>query len=211
VSDVTLVVLAKAPRAGHVKTRLCPPCTPAEAAALAAAALRDTLAAVAGAPAARRLLVLEGEPGAWLPRGFDIVPQCDGDLGRRLAGAFDAVSGPAVLVGMDTPQMTAADLTQATDALQRPGVDAVLGPASDGGYWSIGLRRASPSLFDGVPMSCAATLMAQRRRLTELGLRYIELPELRDVDTIADAHAVAAQSPGSAFARELSSLQPVAA
>ncbi len=210
-SGVTLVVLAKAPEAGHVKTRLCPPCTPTEAAALAEAALRDTLAAVAAAPAERRLLVLDGERGAWLPGGFDVVPQCDGGLGCRLAGAFDAVEGPAVLVGMDTPQLTADDVADAVRVLLRPGVDAVLGPASDGGYWSIGLRRRSPGLFDGVPMSSAATLTAQRRRLTELRLRHAELPVMRDVDTIADAHAVAAQSPRSAFARELSALQLAAA
>jgi len=211
VSGVTLVVLAKAPQAGRSKTRLCPPCTAAEAAALAEAALRDTLAAVAAAPAVRRLLVLDGQPGAWLPAGFDVVPQCDGGLARRLAGAFEAVVGPAVLVGMDTPQLTASDLAEATDALLRPGVDAVLGPASDGGYWSIGARRAAPRLFDGVPMSCAATLAAQRRRLAELGLRHVELPVMRDVDTIADAQAVAAQSPRSAFARALCTLQPAAA
>ncbi len=210
-SGVTLAVLAKAPEAGRSKTRLCPPCTPIEAAGLAEAALRDTLAAVAGAPAARRLLVLDGEPGAWLPGGFDVLPQCDGGLGRRLAGAFDAVEGPAVLVGMDTPQLTPADLVEATRALLEPGVDAVLGPASDGGYWSIGLRRAGPRVFDGVPMSSAATLAAQRHRLTELGLRHVELAVMRDVDTIADAHAVAGQSPRSAFARELSALQPAAA
>lgn len=99
----TLLVIAKEPRPGWVKTRLTPPFTASEAAALARAALADTLSAVAAAPASRRVLVLDGTPGPWLPPGFDVVPQCAGGLDERLAGAFAGCDGPALLIGMDTP------------------------------------------------------------------------------------------------------------
>jgi uncharacterized protein len=202
-----LIVLAKAPLPGRSKTRLCPPCTPAEAAELAEAALVDTLAAAAATPATRRVLVLEGAPGPWLPAGFEVVAQARGGLGKRLADAFAAVGGPALLVGMDTPQARPANLVEAMAALSARGVDAVLGPAPDGGYWTIGLRRADARVFRGIPMSTNRTAAAQRRRLAELGLRYAEVPPLRDVDTIADARAVAAEARGSLFARRLAAIE----
>lgn len=198
-----IVVIAKAPLAGRSKTRLCPPCTEAEAAGLAEAALRDTLDAVVATPAERHVLALEGTPGDWLPDGFEVVPQRGRGLAERLAHAFDCTGGPALLVGMDTPQLTAAMLGDAAAALAGPNVDAVLGPALDGGYWAIGLQRPNPEVFANVPMSVSSTAAVQRRRLRALGLRHVELPGLRDVDTIADAHAVAAEAPDSRFARAL--------
>jgi rSAM/selenodomain-associated transferase 1 len=199
-----LVVIAKAPVPGRVKTRLCPPCTPVQAAELAEAALSDTLAAAAATPATRRVCVLDGDPGPWLPHGFDVLPQRGGGLDERLASAFEDVGGPAFLVGMDTPQVTPAHLADGLAALRSPWCDAVLGLAPDGGYWAIGLRRADRSLFEGVPMSTAHTGAAQRARLLEAGLRVHELPEQRDVDTIADARAVAAMAPpGRRFASAL--------
>jgi rSAM/selenodomain-associated transferase 1 len=199
----TLVVLAKAPRAGRSKTRLCPPCTPAEAAALARAALADTLEAVLATPASRRVLVLDGPAGDWLPAGFDVLPQRGGGLDERLAHAFADVGEPALLVGMDTPQLAPADLERGLACLAAPGTDAVLGPAPDGGYWAIGLRSADPRAFLGVPMSTAQTGEAQLARLRGLGLRVALLPALRDVDRIADARAVAALAPTGRFARAL--------
>jgi rSAM/selenodomain-associated transferase 1 len=199
----TLVVIAKAPRPGRSKTRLCPPCTPRQAATLARAALADTLDAVRATPAVRHVLVLDGEPGDWLPSGFEVVAQRGGGLDERLANAFEDVGGPALLIGMDTPQVTPLDLSAGLTALERLGVDAVLGPAPDGGYWAIGLREADPRAFLGVPMSTASTCGAQRARLTSLGLRVRALPPLRDVDRIADARAVAALAPAGRFARAL--------
>jgi len=191
----TLLVIAKEPVAGRVKTRLVPPCTPRQAAALAEAALADTLHAVLAAPARRRVLVLDGEPGPWLPPGFDVVPQCGGGLDERLAGAFAAVSGPALLVGMDTPQLTPGLLT-----VDWEDTDAWFGPAADGGFWGVGLRVPDAALVRGVPMSTADTGAVQRARLRAAGLRVAELPRLRDVDTAADAVAVARQAPRSRFA-----------
>jgi glycosyltransferase A (GT-A) superfamily protein (DUF2064 family) len=131
-ADVALVVIAKAPAPGRSKTRLCPPCTPGQAAALAAAALRDTLAAVASTPARRRIVALDGEPDGWLPPGFALHAQRGTGLGERLADALAAAGGPALVVGMDTPQLTPALLRHAAGRLVEPGVDAVLGPALDG-------------------------------------------------------------------------------
>jgi uncharacterized protein len=203
-SDIALVVIAKAPVAGRSKTRLCPPCTADEAAALAEAALADTLAAVGATPARRRVVALEGAPGSWLPAGFDVVQQRGRGLGERLACAIDAAGGPALVVGMDTPQLTVSLLDDAASRLATH--DAVLGPALDGGYWAIGLRRSRHEAFEGVPMSSPVTGAVQRRRLLELGLRIATLPQLRDVDTIDDATAVAALAPGTRFASRLQAL-----
>jgi len=201
----TIAVIAKAPVPGRSKTRLCPPCTPEQAAALAAAALADTLAAVAATTAARRVVVLDGAPGRWLAPGFEVVPQRGDGLGERLAAAFADLDEPALVIGMDTPQVTPRLLEHALDRLARS--DAVLGPADDGGYWAIGLRRADAAVFAGVPMSDRATCAVQRERLHALGLTTHELPALRDVDEIADARAVAALAAQTRFARCLAALR----
>jgi hypothetical protein len=206
VAPATLLVIAKEPAPGRVKTRLCPPCSRGQAAALAAAALRDTLDVVARTPAVRRVLVFDGHRGErWCPPGFELIPQRGGGLAERLACAFVDVGEPALLVGMDTPQLTRALLVDGIDALARPDVDAVLGPAEDGGYWSVGLKRAqaAAAVFAGIPMSEPWTCAAQRARLDRLGLRTHEQRRLRDVDTIEDAWAVARRAPRSWFAAEL--------
>ncbi|AJE39384.1 TIGR04282 family arsenosugar biosynthesis glycosyltransferase [Streptomyces nodosus] len=202
----TLLVLAKEPVPGRAKTRLTPPYTPQEAAALAEAALTDTLHTVLLAPARRRILVLDGAPGPWLPPGFDIVLQEPGGLDERIAAAFSHCDrGPALLVGMDTPQMT-ADLLA---GVGRDRHDAWFGPAVDGGFWALGLAAPSgaATLVSGVPMSADNTGEVQRRRLVEAGLNVCDLPMLRDVDTAADAAAVATCCPsGSRFVATLNSL-----
>jgi uncharacterized protein len=194
-SATTLLVIAKEPVPGRVKTRLVPPCTPEQAAALAEAALADTLHTVLTVPARRRVLVLDGRPGRWLPSGFEIMPQRGGPLDERLAGAFAAVRGPALLIGMDTPQVSPALLTVDWQA-----ADAIFGPAADGGFWALGLRVPDPDLLRGVPMSTPGTGAVQRDRLLAAGLRVADLPPLRDVDTAADATAVACEAPWSRFA-----------
>jgi rSAM/selenodomain-associated transferase 1 len=201
-----LAVIAKAPVPGRVKTRLCPPCTPAQAAALAEASLRDTLAAMRAATSGARAIVLAGAPGAWHDGDERVVCQRGEGLDERLAAAFEDLGGPAVVVGMDTPQVTAAHLRRALRALRRH--DAVLGPARDGGYWCIGLAdpaRAAAALR-GVPMSAEHTLAAQRARLSELGLRVGSVDELHDVDTYADAVEVAGLAPLTHFARAFRAL-----
>ncbi|RCG28595.1 glycosyltransferase [Sphaerisporangium album] len=204
-----VVVIAKEPVAGRVKTRLVPPFTPGQAAGLAAAALEDTLRAVAATRVRERVLALDGLPGAWLPGGFTVIPQRGGGLDERLAAAFHDACRlhrlPVVLIGMDTPQVTPDLLRQAVDLLA--GHDAVFGPAADGGFWLLGLRRPDPSLLLGVPMSTAVTGEALVRRLRETGLSVGLLPELRDVDTAADAFQVAAEAPGTRFAASLAAMR----
>ncbi|WP_031161385.1 TIGR04282 family arsenosugar biosynthesis glycosyltransferase [Streptomyces durhamensis] len=200
----TLLVIAKEPLPGRVKTRLTPPFTPREAAQLAEAALADTLHAVVAAPATRRVLVLDGAPGPWLPPGFEVLPQCAGGLDERLADAFASCFGPALLIGMDTPQVTPELLT-----VDFADCDAYLGAAEDGGFWALGLAQPAPALLRGVPMSTPVTGAVQRERLLAAGLRVRELPRLRDVDTAADARAVAALAPHGRFAARLARCTPV--
>jgi uncharacterized protein len=200
----TLLVIAKQPVPGRVKTRLVPPCTYEQAAGLAEAALADTLHTALMLPARRRILVLDGRPGPWLPPGFEILPQRGGPLDERLADAFAAVRGPALLIGMDTPQVTPGLLT-----VDWKTADAYFGPAADGGFWALGLRVPAPALLRGVPMSTPSTGAVQRARLLAAGLRVADLPELRDVDTAADAVAVARQAPRSRFAARARELAAV--
>jgi uncharacterized protein len=195
----TAIVIAKEPIAGRVKTRLVPPLSYEQAAQVAAAALSDTLRAVDGVPARRRLLVLDGRPGPWLPAGWRVLPQRTGGLDERLAAAFLAAGrGPALLVGMDTPQLRADQLT----CFDPAAYDACLGLATDGGYWAIGFADARTALaaIPGVPMSTARTGAEQLRRMRLLGLRVQLLDELSDVDTFDTAVEVAAEAPRGAFA-----------
>ncbi|GAA1862991.1 DUF2064 domain-containing protein [Pseudonocardia ailaonensis] len=208
----TVIVLAKAPVPGRAKTRLCPPATPEEAAAIAAAALLDTLGAVAAVPRSRTLVAFTGlleeaarsaEIGAALD-SVERTAQRGPDLGSRIVAAHaDAAArhpgAPSLQIGMDTPQVDPTLLGEGLARLQR--VDAVLGPAADGGWWALGL--ADPALAGpvaGVPMSRSDTGERTLRALRDAGLRVELLPELTDVDTAADARAVAATVPGSRFA-----------
>ena len=193
-----MLVMAKAPQPGGVKTRLCPPCTPEEAAAVAAAALADTLDAVAASGAVRRVLALDGPPGPWLPPGFTVVPQRGTTFNDRLANAWSDAGGPGVQIGMDTPQVSPAELDALLAhldgaAARRP---AILGHALDGGWWVIGWRRADPrAVFAGIPMSAATTGRAQENRLQVLGFDVARAEPKRDIDTFEDLAATAEAFP----------------
>ncbi|MDB1088613.1 glycosyltransferase [Streptomyces sp. ACA25] len=196
----TLLVIAKEPLPGRVKTRLTPPFSPQQAARLAEASLADTLDTVLRVPAARRVLVLEGRPGPWLPPGFEVVPQATGGLDERIAAAFAGCAGPALLIGMDTPQVTPALLAPATGPGGWPTpCTAWIGLAEDGGFWALGMARPDPALVRGVPMSTSVTGREQLRRLTGAGLDVHRLPELRDMDTAQDAAVIARIAVGRRF------------
>ena len=205
-----LAVIAKEPVPGRVKTRLCPPFSPEEAASLAAAALRDTLHVVGSTPASRHILVLDGRPGPWVPPGFEVIAQRGRGLAERLGAAFAdcaaAHHGPVLLVGMDTPQLTPAALLHAGSLLATPQGNrqprrAVIGPATDGGYWLIGLSHPDHQAFRRVPMSSSRTCQQQVRRLRQRGFEVSLTDELRDVDTVTDAAAVADLAADTEFAR----------
>lgn len=204
-SAPTVLVMAKAPQAGRSKTRLCPPCRPEQAAAVAEAALRDTLATVQGTPGVRRVVALDGPVGPWLPQGFGVVTQRGEGLGERLAHAIGTVGGPVVVIGMDTPQIDPTTLSSVVRSV-RPG-RAVLGPAADGGWWVLGLHRAEPRAFDGVPMSRADTGARQAEQLRRCGLAVDPAPELRDIDHWPDALAAAAARPGSRLAATVAEVE----
>lgn len=206
----TLIVIAKAPVPGRVKTRLMPAVTATAAADLAAAALNDTLDAVDATPARSRLLSFDGIADDWLRPGWEHCAQPCGGLDVRLAAAFGhAAPSPALLVGMDTPQLTPALLAQ----FDQSTFDACLGPTVDGGYWCLGLRDPSlaAALIRGIPMSTSTTYAAQLDRLTGHGLQVQVLDELVDVDTAADARVVARLAPSTRFAATWTSLTEEAA
>lgn len=219
-----MIVMAKAPRPGRVKTRLCPPCTAEEAAAVAEAALGDTLDAVAACGAARKVLALDGQPGPWLPPGFEVIPQRGGSFNDRLINAWGDTGGAGLQIGMDTPQVTAAELdgllARLEDGLARPAHQpgllrrAVLGYALDGGWWVIGWRSADPrSVFAGIPMSAPSTGLAQETRLRGLGFDVLRAEPKRDIDDVHDLAAIADAFPhlrAAAVARNLAVRLPLA-
>lgn len=195
-----LLVIAKAPVPGRVKTRLCPPCTPYQAARVAAAALTDTLTAGYATPATRHTILLCGQltpPPGWYP-----VTQRGDGLADRLANGFadTALAGTgSVLIGMDTPQVTAPLLASVAAGLDD--ADAVLGPACDGGWWALALRDPSHAeALRAVPMSTVDTGAATVAALRARGLRVRLAEPLRDVDTAVDAWVVAGQCAGGTFA-----------
>jgi rSAM/selenodomain-associated transferase 1 len=200
-SAVQVLVITKAPVPGRSKTRLSPPCTPEQAAGIAAAAVGDTLDAVRAAPVAHRVVALDGARGELELDGFTVVPQVDGDLGARLAAAFaDAMPHgcvPTLLIGMDTPQVTPELLARSAEMLEAAGPGtAVLGTAPDGGWWALGLHCAAPAaVLATVPMSRADTAVRTRAALEATGLTVLDLPELTDIDHFPDAVAVAAECP----------------
>ena len=203
------LVLAKAPVAGEVKTRLAVDVGPVVAADLAAAALLDTLDACEEA-FDRCHLALSGDL-ALARCGDEIVArlrswvihhQIGDGLGRRLARAHAdaarAAKEPVVQIGMDTPQVTAHDLAAAADAVARH--DAVLGPAADGGWWVLALREPRHAQVLGdVPMSTHETYAATLAALERNGAVVGTTPEMTDVDTVADADLVATAAPGTRF------------
>jgi uncharacterized protein len=194
-----VLVITKAPVPGRSKTRLTPPCTPEQAAGIASAAVGDTLDAVRAAPVARRVVALDGPPGNLDLDGFTVVAQPEGDLGTRLAAAFaDAMvdgAGPTLLIGMDTPQVTADLLDRCAEQLEAAGPGtAVLGTAPDGGWWALGLHSAAPAaVLSSVPMSRGDTAERTRAALEAAGLTVTDLPQLTDIDHFPDALAVAAE------------------
>ena len=203
-----ILVIAKQPWPGLVKTRMCPPCTPAQAAAVADAALADTLDAAGATRAMRHTLVLSGHYDP--PPGWRVVRQHGDGLANRLANAFVDTAIPGVaslLIGMDTPQITPALLDRV--ALMLGGADAVLGPAEDGGWWSLALRDpAQSAVLRDIPTSTSDTHALTVAALLARRLVVRPTARLRDVDTVEDAHAVARACPHGRFAAAVSEHLP---
>lgn len=194
-----IVILAKAPVPGDVKTRLIPALGPDRAAALAARMLRHAVteaqaarlgpvelcaAPRPGAPALRPVLIALPAPGL---AALELGKQGPGDLGERMSRAFDrglARDPKMLLIGTDCPALRAETLGAAASALDSN--DAVIVPALDGGYVLVGLRRPLPMLFEAMPWSTDRVMAETRRRLQAHRLPWHELPALPDIDEPAD-------------------------
>jgi uncharacterized protein len=187
-----LAIMTKAPRAGHVKTRLVPPLSADEAAALNVCFLRDisgTIAKIGGNVNGVGCFTPRGEEKAYrdiFPVEFQLLAQRDGDLSQRLIGAIEdllALGFASVcLINSDSPTAPAAVFAEAARALSSPNEDVVIGPCDDGGYYLIGIRKLHPRLFEAIDWStdrvCAQTL----QRATQMGLAVRLLPRCYDVD-----------------------------
>lgn len=206
--NLTIAVIAKECIPGKAKTRLTPPLTPAQAAALAQTSLSQTLETVRSFPAARRLLVFDGTPHRRDAAGFEVVAQSGGRLDERLAAICSLVDGPLLILGMDTPQLSHTLLAWlvADWSAPTPRHDAWIGPATDGGFWALGLHRPDGGLVRGVEMSTPQTGAQQLARLASAGLAVGMLPTLTDVDHFADAVAAARDCSGTPFARAVDRL-----
>ena len=192
-----LVVIAKEPVPGAVKTRLAARLGVGGAARAAAAMLADTVAGMAEVDAEPWVCFAPPEAGTRIARlapGFGLLAQVEGDLGDRLAGCFAALLGggadQVVIVAADTPQVPRTTYKAAFTMLSQ--VDVVLGPAQDGGYYLVGAKTALPELFVGVPMGTDAVLEVTMRRAVRRRLRVGTVPTLRDLDRLEDLQAALA-------------------
>lgn len=211
VLPVTLLVVAKAPEPGRAKTRLAATIGDRVAAEIAAAALLDTLDAVAAAPVAARVVAITGDLDAAANAAeirqrlasFTVVPQRGEDFAARLANAHaDAAGGhPVLQIGMDTPQVSADLLTRCARRLLE--ARAVLGPARDGGWWVLGVAEpAMAQCLRTVPMSVPDTGDLTLKALRDNDIDVVTIETLADVDFVDDVAVVReACAPTSRFAR----------
>jgi hypothetical protein len=189
--------MAKAPRAGKVKTRLQPLLSAEEAAALNVCFLRDTaenIASVMSEDRARGLICYtpvddHAAFDGMLPEGFALIPQRGDGFGERLlCAAEDILScgfGAVCLIDSDSPTLPTSALRVAVSELARPGERVVVGPSDDGGYYLIGLKRAEPLLFERITWSTAQVYAETVERSREARLDLVELPKWYDVDDAA--------------------------
>jgi len=190
-----ILLFAKAPVLGQVKTRMIPALGADGAARLHARLLRETIARLSMAPVAPLELWCAPDTGHALfgelaeTQHLTLHQQDGEDLGERLlAASADALSraDAVALIGSDCPTLGTAYVAQALDALRSTDLDAVLGPAVDGGYVLLAMRRAEPTLFTGMPWGGNQVAAITRARMAALGWSWRELAVLRDVDRPAD-------------------------
>ena len=206
-----LVIFAKAPIPGQVKTRLCPPLTPDEAATLHGSFVLDTLERTKAAtttfklPSDRYLACAPSSTHVFFRimeerQGVRLIDQVGEDLGARMHQAFETLFARGykhgLIVGTDTPSLPLERYQQALAALESH--DLVLGPALDGGYYLIGLNRPIADLFTGIPWSTEQVLALTQGKAQTLGLTTALLSPWRDVDTIDDLHALIESSTADA-------------
>ena len=192
--SAAIIVFAKAPVAGQVKTRLCPPLTPDEAASLHGSLVLDMLERCQSLKGYDRILAATPSPHHPFFRAMEarfkipIWDQTGEDLGARMASAFKKALGfpyrSVVIIGTDIPGINGPLLTAAVKSLQDH--DVVLGPTLDGGYYLIGLRSTVPNLFENMPWSTDQVFALTEQKIRALGLSLEILPQLRDLDRVED-------------------------
>jgi rSAM/selenodomain-associated transferase 1 len=194
-----IVVFGRPPEPGVVKTRLAVAVGPVAAARVYGVLLEHTLrqALATGLPTTLALAEPLVAPARWQPPlGVELAAQAAGDLGRRMAAAFQVQfsngSDAVVLVGSDIPLLSTTTLRGAAAACERAPV--VLGPTVDGGYYLVGQAAPGVDMFTGVPWSTSRTMDSTRACLAALGTPYEELPALRDLDTARDLEAALADA-----------------
>jgi len=182
-----LGIFVRTPVPGTVKTRLVPPLSPEQACDLYGAFLQDLFRRVSRLKNTRVTVFYAGESAETLapfvPRGWTLEPQRGADLGERLALAFDRLLGAAaraVIIGSDSPDLPIQYIRRAFQRLKHK--DVALGPATDGGYYLVGLRSAAPGLFEGVEWGGEAVFARTLDRVRELALSLSVLPLWYDVD-----------------------------
>ncbi len=209
-------ILAKAPVAGLVKTRLVPPLTPDEAASVARACLLDTLRRGPAAVGAAWTLFLDGEADEALRQRAEadvvrILPQGDGDLGMRLEGAFARLraegAGRIVAIGADSPTLDPARLAEAFDALRAH--DMVIGPAEDGGYYLIGLSVDAGDLFRETPWGTGEVARVAVARAKARGRSIATLPPWYDIDDEATLRRAAREAASAGCRALVAALAPL--
>jgi rSAM/selenodomain-associated transferase 1 len=207
-----MAVMAKAPRPGRVKTRLQPPLTAEQAAALNVCFLRDTTENLAGVAGAAGLVSYTpvGDEALFdglLPEGFCLVAQREGGFGARLLGAAEDIFAcgfaSVCLVDSDSPTVPREAYQRAVAELARAGDRVVIGPTQDGGYYLIGMKRAHAALFEGIAWSTGAVFAQTCERAKDAGLELVELPLWYDVDDgatleVLKAELLAGMRPGFA-------------
>ncbi len=189
-----LVVMAKPARIGEVKTRLCPPLTLAQASDLHECLLQDTVAKMERCFSAQLWIAFTPEGEETFRRTFGergkLLSQRGRDLGERMHHIFEDLSHlgyrKIVVLGSDIPTMPLSSVEQAFHLLSSNGEDVILGPASDGGYYLIGLKTPVEEIFHRIPWSNAAVLENTVQRISELGLRLALLPLAYDIDLEGD-------------------------
>lgn len=184
-----VILMAKAPRPGAVKTRLAADIGAGAATALYRALVERQLAALPGGWPVEVHYAPAGagrEMGEWLGGSLHYVPQCEGDLGDRLRFAFERGFGlgfaTVIAIGGDCPDLGAQDLLEAGLRLREK--DVVLGPAADGGYYLVGTRFPAPALFDGIPWSSARVLDTTLQRISQRGWSFDLLEAKEDIDDL---------------------------
>jgi hypothetical protein len=192
IGKCALAIMTKAPRAGEVKTRLCPPLTPDEAAGLNQSFLRDISEAISRAGAevlgvgCYTPLGTEAIYHDLLPANFRLIPQRYDQLSARLIAAtadlFALGFAAVCLINSDSPTVPAATFAEAANILINATTDVVLGPADDGGYYLIGMNQPYPDIFSDIAWSTSRVLEQTLQRANDLGLRIHLLPPGQDVD-----------------------------